>query len=62
MSGKQWRIVEDNQVRLIFGKRCACADVPDEIAIYPTGLRGSGTPVCEECGEDYEYEQTEVLL
>ncbi len=58
---KKWRRIDEARVELVFGKRCSCADVPDEMTWQPCSIR-DGLPICEECGEDYEYERTRVFI
>lgn len=55
---KQWKEVEDKNVRLIWKKSCKC-DTKD-VAVPPTFFGASGIPICQECGEDMEYVKTEI--
>lgn len=56
-----WCLFADDRVRMRFGKHCACTGVPDEQYSTPDNLAFSGAPICPECGEDYNYECTEIL-
>lgn len=60
MSKGVWTVVYDRDVRLVFGKTCACVGVPDNQWGTPPDLADGGVPICPECGEDYTYEATEL--
>ena len=58
----KWRRIKEERVRLVFGKRCACTGVPDVLHwdAYMISQGEAGLPICEECGDDYGYERTEI--
>lgn len=53
----KWWTVKEERVRLVFGKRCACVGVPDEVYRKVA----DAYPKCEKCGEHLDYERTQVL-
>jgi hypothetical protein len=72
-SKKQWRRIADSRVRHVWKATCACATKggtmvggevsvpPATVRVPPTFYEESGTPICEECGEDLAYSHTEIL-
>ena len=60
-----WKTISDESVRHVWKKVCTCneegADIPDCVEVNPDSYQNAGIPICELCGEDFEYVRTEVL-
>jgi hypothetical protein len=55
-----WRRIADKRVRHRWELVCECTQVEQAVYVDPSFYAESGTPVCEECGEDRRYARTEV--
>ena len=55
-----WRRIADRNVRHRWDLKCACGLVERSVYVPSTFYADSGTPICEECGEDRKYVRTEV--
>jgi hypothetical protein len=57
-----WRRVSNERVRHRWDLACGCRNVERTVYMLPDFCAGSGTPICEECGEDRRYVSTEVRM
>jgi len=62
VSPTKWVKVEDNTLRTVWLQRCKCRGVFKRVNAYITNLADSGVPICQDCGEDYEYFYTELAV
>ena len=60
-----WKKIPNKNVRLIWRHpKCSrknCQYFKDVVDIPPTFFENNGTPICSECGDDYEYLRTEII-
>jgi hypothetical protein len=54
-----FRKVNDNDVQLVFTKACDC-NTDNVLTQDPSDISIAGTPICSECGVDYDYDRVEV--
>jgi hypothetical protein len=55
-----WRKIPDPHIRHRWDLDCGCKQVERSVYVPPTFYEDSGTPICEECGEDRKYVRTEI--
>ena len=57
---KRRRHVVAKDVRQRWDLACGCKHVERSVYVEPTFYAMSGTPICQECGQDRQYVRTEV--
>ena len=57
-----WRRIADKNVRHRWDLNCGCTLVERSVYVDPAFYAGSGTPICEECGEDRKYVRTQINM
>ena len=57
-----WQKISDEQVRHLWSCDAkGCPKHDQQTTIDPSAYASSGTPICEECGDDLSYHGTEIL-
>ena len=57
-----WQKIGDEQVRHLWScDTKSCVKHGQQITVDPSFYSNSGTPICEECGNDLRYHGTEIL-
>jgi len=63
---RQWITIPDKRIIHVWKQsadcRRECKEAPDTDEVYPTFYAESRNPVCANCGEEMEYDHTELLL
>jgi hypothetical protein len=50
-----YKKVNDEAVIVTYKRSCDCADDATKF-MFPCDISSTGTPICSECGSDYDYD------
>lgn len=59
ISGR-WTKINDARVRHVWTQKCECKLEDPVCYIDPDFYENNGTPICEECGDDFKYVRTDI--
>lgn len=58
---KIWKKIDDKNIKLVWFCDSDCNESGNRVEISPSFLQENGTPVCDNCDADLEYDHAEIL-